>query len=264
MNARVSRFTPVRGAADDPRGVLLAVGSAASRPQASRVPTAAEIDALCTITAAKLRPLADPDVLDRTLSVYAASLERHRRAGEINTLLRVTHFVSELAHECGGFSKMFEDLTYRPARANAKFRNVKSDEQATELLAADTTGEAFANVAYDGINGNNKPGDGYLYRGRGFIQLTGRRNYADMSTRLVNVCADLVGSPDLAAEPDFAARAAVSFWTRRNINVAADRDDVLAVSELINGKKKNGEEPNGMADRRQLLVLAKAAFYPRP
>lgn len=228
-------------------------------PIASRPPTAAELDALCTITAAKLRRLASSRVSAETLAGYAAALETHRRAGEINTLARVTHFVAQLAHECAHFTRMVESFAYRPARAHAMFRRyVKSVDHATQLLAADSTGEAFAEVVYGGRMDNKSPGDGYRYRGRGFIQLTGKAQYRDMSDRLVNMSVDLVADPDRAAEADIAARVAVAYWKKKGLNAHADRDDIVALTKAING----GE--NGLPERRQLLAVARAAFYPRP
>lgn len=259
MNARVSRYTPVQSASANPLRDLVARATPASRPMASRTPTAAEIDALCEITPAKLRRLSNSRVSADNLATYAAALERHRRGGEINTLLRVTHFLSQLAHECTRYSRMVESFAYSPTSANNTFSRIQSEAHATELLAADRTGEAFANHVYATSNGNNQAGDGYRFRGRGFIQLTGRANYKSMSDKLVNLSIDLVSDPDRAAEADTAARIAVGYWTDRKINAAADRDDVSAVTRLINGPALKGLE-----DRRQLLAVAKAAFYPKP
>ena len=131
-------------------------------------------------------------------------------------------------------------------------------EQATDLLAQDTRGEAFANFVYATANGNNQPGDGYRFRGRGFIQLTGRDNYASMSDKLLDRSIDLVADPDRAAEPDIAARIAVAFWTNRKINAIADLDDVSKVTRIVNGRALKGLE-----DRRQLLEIARTTFYPK-
>lgn len=257
MTAPVSRYSSARPAG---AATLLPLTTTPNRPQvASRPPTEAELDVLCTITATKLRRLASSRVTAETLTAYAAALETHRRAAKINTLLRVTHFVSQLAHECAHFTRMVEGFAYRPDRARAIFpRYIRSAEHAAELLAADSTGEAFAEVVYGGRMDNSNPGDGYRYRGRGFIQLTGKKQYRDMSDRLVNMSVDLVADPDRAAEADIAGRIAVAYWKKNRLNTHADRDDVPALTKVING----GE--NGLPERRHLLEVAKAAFYPKP
>lgn len=257
MPAPVSRYTP-----GQPGGATAfqALSTTPNRPPvASRPPTAAELDVLCTITPSKLRKLASSRVTAEALAAYAAALETHRRAAKIDTLLRVTHFVSQLAHECAHFTRMVESFAYQPARARAIFpRYIRSAEHAAELLAADTTGEAFAEVVYGGRMNNSRPGDGYRYRGRGFIQLTGKARYEEMSDLLVNMSVDLVSDPDKAAEADIAARIAVAYWKKNKLNAHADRDDVVAITKVING----GE--NGLPERRQLLQIAKTAFYPKP
>ncbi len=261
MPAPVSRLSQVRPAGRTHLETMLAAATPAPRTLATRVPTAAELDALATITATKLRRLSTSRVPAEKLAAYAAALEAQRRKGEINTPLRVTHFLSQLSHECMRFARMTENFAYKPASALKTFPSkIKSEEQAAELLAADKTGEAFANVIYGDRSdiGNTQPGDGYRFRGRGFIQLTGRANYKSMSDLIAVQGVDLIADPDRAAEPDIAARIAVAFWTSRKINQIADRDDVGAVTRVINGKALKGLE-----DRRQLLELARNAFYPR-
>ena len=153
---------------------------------------------------------------------------------------------------------MVESFNYKAAGAVATFSKLESEQQATDLLAQDTRGEAFANFVYATANGNNQPGDGYRFRGRGFIQLTGRDNYASMSDKLLDRSIDLVADPDRAAEPDIAARIAVAFWTNRKINAIADLDDVSKVTRIVNGRALKGLE-----DRRQLLEIARTTFYPK-
>ncbi len=93
--------------------------------------------------------------------------------------------------------------------------------------------------------GNNQPGDGYRFRGRGYIQLTGRRNYTFYGPI---VGADLVNFPDVAADEPVAARVAVAFWelTRlrdgRTISQAAQEGDINAVVKGVNGGYNGKEE----------------------
>lgn len=106
---------------------------------------------------------------------------------------------------------------------------------------------------YDGRKdlGNTNPGDGYLYRGRGYIQLTGRANYIFYGKKLA---IDLVGKPDLAATPVVASRVACQYWVDhknkagKNCNSLADSGDFIAITRLINGGT------NGLSDRKAWLA----------
>lgn len=106
---------------------------------------------------------------------------------------------------------------------------------------------------YDGRQdlGNTEPGDGYLFRGRGIFELTGRANYAQMS-KLIGI--DLVAHPDLAAGSDLAVRIAAIYWRKHNIGPLADADDCAAVTRKING----GE--NGLDARQNYTKRAKTAL----
>ncbi|MFL6846145.1 MAG: peptidoglycan-binding protein [Allosphingosinicella sp.] len=153
------------------------------------------------------------EVLQRTLEEY-----------EINTPLRIAHFLAQLAHESDGFS---------------------------------TTEEYASGAAYEGRAdlGNTKAGDGVRYKGRGLIQLTGRANYQTFGPKVgIN---DLVDHPERAAEPAVSLRIACEYWTERggNLNHAADRDDILTITRVINGRRMLGLE-----ERRRYLAKAKQAL----
>jgi hypothetical protein len=96
-------------------------------------------------------------------------------------------------------------------------------------------------------NGDVESGEGYLYRGRGLIQLTGKTNYRRFSNWIEE---DVVAAPDLVAG-SFAVHSAVFYWTVHNINALADIDDIRQVTKKINGGY------NGLPDRVQLLDRAK-------
>lgn len=95
--------------------------------------------------------------------------------------------------------------------------------------------------------GNTEPGDGVKFRGRGLIQLTGRRNYA-----LASIALDLplLEHPELLETPENAALSAGWFWYNNNLNALADSGDFKAVTKRINGGY------NGMKDRERLYALA--------
>ena len=220
-------------------------------------PIPLRIEGAAEITARRVAKIVGARKLSAHLVEAAAALEKHRLEGAINTPLRAAHFVAQCAHESMGFSRRVENLNYKPAAAVETFRALKSVEEATGLLDADTTGEALANHVYSSHTrvgkqlGNTQDGDGYRFRGRGYIQLTGRSNYAAAGKALK---IDLVQDPDRAAEVDMAARTAVWFWKRVSINVMADLDDVVAVTRLINPTLK------GLGDRRTKTELALTAF----
>ena len=101
---------------------------------------------------------------------------------------------------------------------------------------------------YDGRMGNNSPGDGYRYRGRGFIHLTGKQNYADAS-RVLGV--DLVKNPDLVEKPEMAAKTSVYFWKTNVQGRISNWDDVTAVTRIVNGGR------NGLEDRKMRYAAFK-------
>ncbi len=96
--------------------------------------------------------------------------------------------------------------------------------------------------------GNTQPGDGFRYRGRGPIQITGRANYKKYGDLL---SVDLVGNPDLAATPQFAFSTAGQFWKRNGLNELADVQDFITITKRINGGL------NGLADRQKYYAIAK-------
>ena len=139
---------------------------------------------------------------------------------EIDNRLRVAHFLAQIIHEFAGLR---------------------------------TTEEFASGAAYEGRKdlGNVNPGDGRRYKGRGLLQLTGRANYKRLGDKLG---IDLENEPELAAEPKLSLTIACEYWVDRKINAACDVDDLIAVTKKVNGGL------NGLADRRQLLVKAKAAL----
>jgi putative chitinase len=148
--------------------------------------------------------------------VLRPTLERY----EIDTRLRIAHFLGQTCVESAGFR---------------------------------TTEEFASGAAYEGRKdlGNTEPGDGVRYKGRGLIQLTGRTNYRAMGKTLK---LDLEGNPAQAADPALSLVIACEYWKSRKINDAADQDDVMRVTKLINGGL------NGLDDRRACTSRAKAAL----
>jgi putative chitinase len=173
---------------------------------------------------------------------------------DINTPVRQAMFLSQLAHESGNFKFVVENLNYS---ADA-LRRVFGKYFPTEALANEYARqpERIANRVYADRMGNGpeSSGDGWKYRGRGLIQLTGKNNYASFSMQADN---NALVEPDLVAQPELAVDSAGWFWTTNRLNQLADTGDVKAVTRRINGGF------NGLADREakynKLMVLLDGA-----
>src|SRR5688572_151163 len=114
----------------------------------------------------------------KNADVHAQALEQARLRSSVTTARRLCHFMGQVFVETGGFTAMVENLNYRdPARLDAIFSAVRGLEDARALIKSGQ--EAIANRVYANRlgNGNEASGDGWLYRGSGYKQLTGRSNY---------------------------------------------------------------------------------------
>lgn len=141
-------------------------------------------------------------------------------------------FIGQCGHECNNFKTLEENLHYKADTL------MRLWPQRFPTLAVATTyannPEKIANHIYGGRmgNGDEASGDGYRYRGRGCIQMTGKDNYVTASHALG---IDFVSSPELAALPKYAALTAGWFWDARKCNEMADRPDWVALTKKING-----------------------------
>ena len=159
----------------------------------------------------------------------------------ITTTERLAAFFAQLNHESVGLTHLEESFVYRPARLMNVFPfRFTTIEKANRYVEAGP--KAIASLVYANRlgNGPEKSGDGWTYRGRGFIQLTGKRNYAEFAAA-TGVPLDL--KPNLAAHPPYAARIAGRFWQTRGCNELADSLDLVGITRAINGGL------NGLRDR---------------
>lgn len=166
----------------------------------------------------------------------------------ISTPQRIAGFLSQCAHESGGFERLQENLNYsadgmagiwpkRFAVLGPDGKPVKKDgkNQPNKFaLALHRKPEMIANVVYSNRMGNGptESGEGWKYRGRGLKQLTGKDNHRACSAGLG---VDLVSNPDLLLEPVYAARSAAWFWSTNKCNVFADAEDIEGLTRKING-----------------------------
>ncbi len=154
------------------------------------------------------------------IAAVGAVLQDTLQRYQIDTPLRVAHFLAQAFHEADGLC---------------------------------TTQEYASGAAYEGRRdlGNTQPGDGVRYKGRGLFQLTGRANYAAYGPKIG--IPDLVDQPERAADPAVSLLIACEYWKERRggLNQYADRDDIVTITKAINGGL------NGLPDRRAYLIKAK-------
>lgn len=136
----------------------------------------------------------------------------------VNTTLREAAFIAQIAHESGGYRYLRE--LWGPTPAQAKYEGRKD-------------------------LGNTFRGDGFKFRGRGLIQVTGRANYSEMSLKLFGTEGVLLNNPELLETPENAVRSALIFWNSRGLNRYADEGDIQTITRRINGGY------NGLAERQQ-------------
>jgi putative chitinase len=182
------------------------------------------------ITADKLREFA-PNVKDA--ETQAAALEAARQASTVNTPGRVAHFLGQVFVESAGFTAMEERFNYRPERLLAVFgKHVKDIADATALIAQGP--QAVANRVYANRlgNGDEASGDGWRYRGSGYLQLTGRSHFQTFGDK---AGVDLVNNPDHVRELASGAQVAFAYWDATGCSALADAGNITGITKNING-----------------------------
>jgi putative chitinase len=150
----------------------------------------------------------------------------------ISTLNQQAAFIGQLSHECGHFRILEENLNYKAATLMRLWPKRFPTLEIANAYAGNP--KKIANMVYASRMGNRDEasGDGYRFRGRGCIQLTGHANYFHAGKALG---IDFVMEPDLVATPKYAALTAGWFWDTHKINVPADVNDTTKVTKIING-----------------------------
>lgn len=205
------------------------------------------------LTAAKLLVLA-PACQDP--AVFADALGAAMLKFAINTPESQAAFLAQVIHESGGLRVFAENLNYSTAALPQVFGAARFPPVLAERLGRNTSHPAdqmaIANIAYASRMGNGpaESGDGWRFRGRGPIQLTGRDNYTRCGDA---IGPDLVGNPDLLLVAHWGCLAAGWFWSagnRTGKSLSALGGDIDAISKVVNGGS------NGLDERRMLFDKA--------
>lgn len=191
--------------------------------------------------------LCAPDVAAK----WAPHLEAACAKYEINTEERVAAFLAQCAHESGHFKAVEENLNYG---AEGLMKTWPKRFDATTAAACARKPELIANRVYASRMGNGDvaSGEGWKYRGRGLIQLTGKDNYNRFSQATGKP--EILTQPELLAQPELAALSAAWFWSSNGLNAMADKGDMVAMTKRINGGTI------GLADRQALYQQAMTAL----
>lgn len=149
----------------------------------------------------------------------------------IATVRQQAAFIGQCGHECGNFSILEENLNYK-AEALSKLWPKRFDAAKAQVCARNP--KLIANTVYSSRMGNRDEasGDGFRFRGRGCIQLTGHANYYHAGQALG---VDFVMQPDLVATPKYAALTAGWFWDTHGCNKLAETGDWIGLTKRING-----------------------------
>lgn len=173
------------------------------------------------------------------------------------TPLRVAHFMAQVLHESGGFTTQFENLNYSAERLPVVWPSRFRPQGKIDPAQCAHNPEKLANTVYGGRMGNRGPNDGFTYRGRGLLQLTGKDSYRAAT---VMVRRDDPDAPDFVADPDavisaqWALVVAAAEWVAKRCNTLADKDDIKGITRAINGGQI------GLAERIEWAKRTKAIW----
>ena len=197
---------------------------------------------LCTVTT--------PELADKWAEALNETCERFA----IDSPFRIAGFISNVAHESAGFKFVKENLNYSAASLMRVWSSRFPTVEIAQRYAMNP--EKIANRAYaDRMgNGDEASGDGWKFRGRGLIQLTGKNNYVAYSMACDN---EALQKPDIVAEPKYAAESAGWFWSVNRLNSVADTQDIVRMTKIINGGI------NGLDDRQMKYSKVMSYFESR-
>ena len=167
----------------------------------------------------------------------------------IDTELRVAHFLAQTAHESAEFTRFIENLNYGTKGLLETFDKYFNK---SNVINYNRNPEKIANKVYANRMGNGNPesGDGWKFRGRGLIQLTGQENYREFFKSI-----DKPIDVDYLTTPKGAIESSCWYWDSKDINPHADKDDIISVTKKINGGTL------GLDNRKLYLARAKKVSH---
>jgi len=190
---------------------------------------------------------------------YYSYIEQYCEKYKINTVERISHFLAQVNYESNYMKSIEENLNYSAERLLKVFpKYFKNIYEANEFAY---NREKIANRVYANRmgNGDEQSGDGYRYRGRGLIQLTGKNNYLKFS-KWYNDSKIFVDSPDLLLQPQFAVLSAFFYWDKNKLNdyIIIETGSYNICKKLT--KKINGGY-NGLDERFKLYLKISGILY---
>jgi len=199
------------------------------------------------VTIKILSAITTPELAEKWVIPLNETCERFA----IDSPFRIAGFLSNTAHESGGFKFVKENLNYSAASLMRVWPNRFPTLEIAQRYAMQP--EKIANRAYaDRMgNGSEESGDGAKFLGRGLIQLTGKSNYQAFATDMNLQLEEVI---DWCAEPEGACWSAGWYWDSRELNPWADKGDVLTVTKKINGGTI------GLKDREEHYAAALEIF----
>ena len=203
------------------------------------------------ITIEQIKKIA-PGAPDKAAGEFVDTFNKWSDKFGITTPLRAAHFISQCIHECAELKAFEENLNYSEKGLLKVFPKYFNSATAKQYARKP---EKIANRIYANRmgNGNESSGDGWKYKGRGAIGLTGRSNYLAYSTSGFCI-GDLIAHPEWLAKSPGCYKSAMWFWWNNGLNTIADTGDVNAVTKRVNGGY------NGLDSRKKYLARAKGAL----
>lgn len=185
------------------------------------------------------------------VGAFLPALNRAMVRWRINSLVRQAAFLAQVGHESSQLRNLVENLNYSTDALVRTWPSRFTDKTAPGYARQP---EKIANNVYGGRMGNGpeSSGDGWRFRGRGLLQVTGRSNYRETGAGLGLPLED---EPELLEQAEHAAQSAAWWWAKRGLNEMADAGRIRDIGSIINTGQP-GKTPNGAAERQALYDLA--------
>jgi putative chitinase len=187
-----------------------------------------------------------PDATEEDVAKYYNGFIQVFEDYEINTPKRQAAFIAQVAHESGQLRHVVENLNYSAQGLMKIFKKYFTTQTAAQYARQP---EKIANRVYGNRMGNGpeSSGEGWMFRGRGLIQLTGKSNYSEFAEDMEMSLEEAIAYLET---PEGAVESAAWFWNKRNLNSLADRGDIVTMTKRINGGT------NGLQERIELYEHA--------